>query len=506
MIKKILHSTSLKANIIANFTGNGITALISFISVPVFLRYLGPEGYGLIGIFATLQVVLSLLDSGLSTTLNKELARLSVLKNAAVQMRNMVRTLGNVYWVVAGIVGVIALLLSPLLARYWVQPGSLSTETVTYVFLLLSLTLVFQFPAGFYSGGLLGLQRQVMLNFLRVMFGLVKNGGALLILIFVSNSILSFFIWNLAIAVLQAFTIKFFVWYYLPPSDVVPKFDRQELRNVQRFAGGILGISITAILLSQADKIILSKLLTLEQFGYYSVACSLGLMIFQVVGPVTQSYFPKFSNLVSLGDLAGLKRLYHQGCQLISILVIPACCILIFFSKELIFMWTNNQVTAEQTWLITSIYAFGTGMNGLINIPYILTLSYSWTKLAIYQNVVFLFLMIPLTIFFAIRYGAVGGALSWATINTLYFFITPILIHNKLLKGEVKKWYWNDSIKPMVPCILIAFAGKYVMSLPGELSQYIRFVLIALTSVLCTAASCLFADDIRKRIFSVLIK
>ena len=121
MIKKILHSTSLKANIVANFTGNGFSVLISFISVPIFLKYLGPEGYGLIGIFATLQVVLSLLDSGLSTTLNKELARLSVLKNAAVQMRNMVRTLGNVYWVVAGIVGVTALILSPLLARYWLS-------------------------------------------------------------------------------------------------------------------------------------------------------------------------------------------------------------------------------------------------------------------------------------------------------------------------------------------------------------------------------------------------
>ena len=60
--------------------------------VPIYLRYIGPEAYGLIGVFASLQVVLSLLDSGLSTTLNKEIASLSVLSNSQQQIRNLVKT------------------------------------------------------------------------------------------------------------------------------------------------------------------------------------------------------------------------------------------------------------------------------------------------------------------------------------------------------------------------------------------------------------------------------
>ena len=118
--------------------------------------------------------------------------------------------------------------------------------------------------------------------------------------------------------------------------------------------------------MTQIDKIILSKILSLEDFGYYTIACSLGLMLFQIIVPLTQSYFPKFSNLVSLRNENGLKDLYHQACQLISVFVLPATLILIFFSKELIFIWTKSLVTTEHTWLITSIYAFGTGINGLI--------------------------------------------------------------------------------------------------------------------------------------------
>jgi len=148
MIKRLLGTTSLKANIVANFIGNGWAALIGIIFVPIYLKYIGPEGYGLIGIFASIQVVLSLLDSGLSTTLNKEMSRLSVIAGKEQQMGNIVKTLGNVYWVLALIAGIIALCLSPLVAKYWIHPKELSIQTVTYAFILLSVSVVFQFPSG----------------------------------------------------------------------------------------------------------------------------------------------------------------------------------------------------------------------------------------------------------------------------------------------------------------------------------------------------------------------
>ena len=49
---------------------------MGFVFVPVYISYLGIEAYGLIGLFATLQAWLSLLDLGLSPTLNREMARL----------------------------------------------------------------------------------------------------------------------------------------------------------------------------------------------------------------------------------------------------------------------------------------------------------------------------------------------------------------------------------------------------------------------------------------------
>jgi hypothetical protein len=176
-----------------------------------------------------------------------------------------------------------------------------------------------------------------------------------------------------------------------------------------------------------------------------------------------------------------------------------------FFSKDLILLWTHNLTTAENTWLVTSIYAFGTGMNALMNIPYMLTLSFGWTKLGFYQNIIFLVLMIPLTIFLAIKFGAIGGALSWSIINSLYFFITPSIIHKRILKGQISIWYWNDTLKPILASLFIILLAKQFIIFQGQsiLIKILFFLTIGITAGFCSILS---ADKLKHDLFITLRK
>ena len=136
-----------------------------------------------------------------------------------------------------------------------------------------------------------------------------------------------------------------------------------------------------------------------------------------------------------------------------------------------------------------------------MNIPYILTLSYGWTKLGFYQNIFFLILMIPLTIFLALKYGGVGGAASWAIINTLYFFITPHLIHKKILKGEVVNWYWNDSLKPLLACFFVVFIAKQIIEVSG-FNSTMQLIIIITIGILSIVSCFFFADSLNKNFFA----
>jgi O-antigen/teichoic acid export membrane protein len=264
-------------------------------------------------------------------------------------------------------------------------------------------------------------------------------------------------------------------------------------------------VSLTAILLTQIDKIILSKILSLEQFGYYTIACSLGMMITQVLGPITQSYFPKLANLISLNKQQELKNVYHQACQLKSVLVIPATVMLVVFSKELIFIWTKNPVTVENTWLVTALYAFGVGMNGLMHIPYLLTVANGWTRFGVYINLCMLILMIPLTIFLAFQYGTIGGALSWAILNTLYFFFSPILIHKKYLKGEAFNWYWKDTLLPIIGTIAIILLAKLFL-LNKIYNNTTELILLITVGIIAVLASTSLASQLRPALATILKK
>lgn len=486
MIKRLFNSTSLKVNITANFLGNGGSAFLGMLFLPFYLSYVGAEGYGLIGIFSSLQSILFLLDAGLSYTLNKELASLSAQEGKEEEMNKLLKTFEILYWGLSLLVFMVALFLSPLIAKHWIQPGALPYNDIIKSFYLLSASLLFQFPSGLYTGGLLGLQRHFSLNITKLFFALSKGIGALLVLKYIDSSVVAFFAWNLVIVFFNAVAYRWILWAGMPKISQKVQFDFAHIKSKWRFAAGMTGISIAAILLTQSDKVILSKILTLKEFGYYSIATTLGLVIYQFIVPISQSYFPRLASLVAKNDLLILKKTYHQGCQLLSIVVLPVTFMLCFFSKEIISIWLKDKTVIDHTWLIVSIYSVGTAFNGLVHMPFMLSLSYGKPKIFFYANLFLLLFMIPGVFIGALYYGSAGGASCWAILNIIYVIVMPYLVHKQMLKEELKTWYWQDTVKPLLGALTIVLLARWLFSFEN-LSVFTRlffFAIIGLTSLI----------------------
>ena len=71
-------SSRIRHNVYANFLGKLWISFFGIIFVPIYIRLLGIESYGLIGLFVSLTSIVSLLDMGLSTTLSREISILSI--------------------------------------------------------------------------------------------------------------------------------------------------------------------------------------------------------------------------------------------------------------------------------------------------------------------------------------------------------------------------------------------------------------------------------------------
>ena len=172
--------STLKQNVIANLLGRGWSALMALAFVPFYLRYIGVEGYALVGFSLTLFAIASLLDLGVGTTLNRELARRAATRTQAQDARDLVRTLEAVYWLLALVIGVTVFLAAPAIAHYWVKSPTLAPATIEQAVRLMGIALAFQWPMSLYSGGLLGLERQVKLNQIMAVMSTVRGAGAFL--------------------------------------------------------------------------------------------------------------------------------------------------------------------------------------------------------------------------------------------------------------------------------------------------------------------------------------
>ena len=470
----------IKRNILANFTGDVWQVLMSLLFVPLYIKFMGIEAYGLIGIFVTLLAVFGLLDLGISATVTREIARLSVLPDKEQETRNLVRTLELIYWGVAILIGIIVISISHFVAYNWVKAGQLSSKTIEIALRIMGFSMALQWPVSFYTGGLLGLQKQVLLNVIHISMGTLRGVGAVLVLWLLSPTIQAFFLWQIIINVISTSLLAYFLWHYLPRSVKKAFFQKQIFTKIWRFAAGITGISILATILTQLDKIILSKMLTLEMFGYYTLAGVVAMSIVRFIRPVFSAVYPKLTQLVSLHDQNGVKQLYHKSCQIVSVSILPVTIVVALFSYEILLIWTQDSVTAEKTHLLVSILICGTALNGLGHIPYALQLAHGWLKLALYGNLIGIIILVPMIVYLTGQYGALGGASVWVILNIGYFLIATPLVHRRLLPHENWRWYCQDVGLPLVASLTIAGLGRLFIG--NQVSQFMMIVYLIAVS------------------------
>jgi len=473
---------SVRHNIAANFAGKAWKGIFSLAFVPIYIKLMGVEVYGLLGIFLSLSALFALLDMGLSATLNRELSRLSVAEDSAQESRNLVRTFEVLYWGIGILIGIAVIILAPLITKYWISSTSISSETIEQALLIMGILLASQWPNAIYSGGLKGLQRQVGLNVIKSVSLTVRHGGAVLVLLFISPSISAFFLWQSFVALLTTIVLAIWLWKSLPKSEHRSRFDTGLFFKNRKFASGMMGVTLVSVLLTQLDKIILSKMLTLEMFGYYMLAVNVTSVLITLVGPVYSALFPRLSQLVAGEKQADISNLYHKGCQLVSVIILPIAMILVFFAEEILSIWIGDPVVVRNTHMLLSLLVIGSMIKALMILPLTIMLSYGWTRLVLIQNGISVVLLIPLMLWLVNLYGAVGAAIVWIILNTCYIFILIPIMHRRVLKSEMWKWYSIDFLFPMIVVFVVGYTSYMVM--PLDLPNYLGFSGVAVTYLL----------------------
>jgi O-antigen/teichoic acid export membrane protein len=453
---------SVRRNAVANYVGTFCQVVLGFLFIPLYIKYLGIENYGLIGFSVSLSALLRLADLGLSSTLSREFARYSALPNYAWQMRSLLKTMQALYWCLSLLIGIVIVAVAPFITKYWINPGSLDSTVVQNAVVLMGLTAALQGPMSLYVGGVFGLQRHILGNLITITFAALRFGGVVLALALISPTLDIFFSFQLCIALIGSLASGIILWGCLPKIDTASRFQISQLQSVWRFAAGMSINSVLGLILFQLDKIILIKILPLKTFGYYAVASTAAIAVTYLGGPLFNTFLPRYTQLYVAGDDELLRATYRRSCRLNAIVMIPTVIILAFFSKEALLIWTQNADVANHAHLILSLLVIGYGLNQLACLPFALTVAAGWINLSVYTNAAAVLVIVPALIVATRFYEGAGAASVWIMLNCIYVFIYVNLLHSRLLKGEARQWYMG-TLLPIVLAVGIGWTGRHFM-------------------------------------------
>ncbi len=495
---------SLKKNVIANYFGSGWTSVMNIVFVPYYIQYLGMEAYGLIGFYAMLQACLTLLDMGMSTTLSREMARFTGGTHTSLSIRDLLRSLEILCFSIAGVYVLGIWLSADWVAQRWLQANQLPAATVAQAFLVMGGVTALRFIEGLYRGAILGLQKQVIFNLATAFMATMRGLGAVAVLAWVQPSIQAYFIWQgvVSIATLAVFIIV--VYSNLPAADRSGRFCRQELRKVWRFAGGVMATTFLAIILTQVDKMILSKLLPLEEFGNYSLVVTVSNVLAMLIAPITQAHYPRMTELISQNRLDELGKTFHRGAQLGTVACGAAAMTLFFFGERIIAIWTGNSELAAKVFPLLKIMTCGTLLNSLWHMPYVAQLAYGWSSFAAKVNLIAVIVLIPMMFLATSAYGAFGAAAVWVALNAGYIFISSHFMFRRILGQEKGHWFGHDLFAPIlsVAAVVCVFAHWQ----PALNGKYLELGYITLSGIIAIIAGIAVSCDLRELLLSYLQK
>ena len=485
----------IKRNLIANYLGQGWVALMGLAFVPLYIKYLGIEAYALIGLFAMLQAWLSILDIGMTPTLGREMARFTGGSHSAQSIRDLLRSIEFIAFSIAVLIAVVVAFGAEWIANNWLQVQALPNEVVAEAFVVMGLVLALRFVEGIYRSSIIGLQRQVLFNAINSALATMRGLGSVAILVWVSPTIQAFFLWQAILSIVTLVILAFITYSTLPTVRYTAKFSIIELRGVWRFAGGVFGITFLALLLTQIDKVLLSKLLTLSDYGYYTLAATVAGALFMLISPITQAWYPRFCELHARDEEDVFAEAYHKSAQLVSVFAGSAAVVLIMFAETFLKIWTQDLELSERVAPLLRLLMLGNLLNGLMWVPYQAQLAYGWTSLSIRANIAAVAIIVPAILWVTPRYGMEGAAWVWVGLNTGYFLLATQFIHRRILVHEKWLWYKDDVLIPLIAAVVMSYCFKTVWGEESGFYNQLTLLILASITTFCTAI--FFAPKIR---------
>lgn len=481
---------SLKNNIAANYTSQVYVTAVGILILPLYIKYMGPEAYGLIGFFTMLQACFALLDLGLTPTIGRETARFYGGSMSALFYRQLFRALSFIFSTISIIGGSVLWLSSDLIATSWLNATNLPLSDVVLAVKIMAISVALRWMGGLYRGVITGSERLVWLSGFNALIATLRYISVFLSMWWYGFTPVVFFAHQFFVALIEVTGLLWMSSQLLPSKSQLPQsigWSFKPVKPVLKFALTIAFTSAVWVLVTQTDKLVLSGILSLTEYGYFTLAVLAASGIMVIGGPISLAIMPRMARLHAEKKHDEMIQIYRKSTQLVSVVAGSAAITLVATAKPLLIAWTGDEILAEQSAPVLRLYAAGNLFLCVSAFAYYLQYALGNLRYHLIGNVGLVVILIPSIIFAANHFGGIGAGYVWLVMNALYLFSWVAYVHHKLQPGLFIKWLFVDYLKIVVPTSFVVYLlliAKF--NLVGRMDNLIYVLMIGTVGFICS--------------------
>lgn len=463
--------------------------LIGIALVPMYIEYMGAEVYGLVALYATMQASFNILDLGLSPTISRETARFYSGAISRLEFRQVFRFINLIFCLISLVSGGLLFNSSYFVVERWLHIGNLSPIEVQVSIQIMAICVSLRLLSGLYRGVIVGAEKIVLLSGFSIVVATLRFIG-----VFVSMHI-----WGYTPQVFfyhQLFAAIFEICGYAAVcNDLLPNvrdigqrigWAFKPIKPVLKFALTIAFTSSVWVVVTQTDKLVLSGILDLAEYGYFSLAVLSAGSIMVITGPISTALMPRMAAIYAEGNSTELIEVYRYATRIVSIFAGTSAATLTICAEPILFAWSGNLELSNATAPIMRLYAIGNGFLAISAFPYYLQYAKGNLRYHLIGNVIMVLLLVPCFVYASIRFGAIGAGTVWIAINGLYLLTWVAYIHKKLEPGLHSSWLMRDVLLILLPIAVVAVIIRLIdvkMQTRIEMFIYTLVVGIGLLSI-----------------------
>ncbi len=443
---------------------------------------------------------LLLMDAGMSPSLGRAASQYKSGGSSAAELKSLVRFSSRIFFLLAIGFLIVSIPAAPWIASNWLSVKNLSIGSVEFSIVVMLFAVAIRWRSQPYRSIITGLEEQVWLNAFNAVLVTFRTFGSVAVALICGPNLFIFFSYQLAIAAIEAIGMYRKVAKLLPrkKSDSVSRVNPSDVRFFLKMSATLMVTTATWTLLTQLDRLVLSKVISLSDFGVFSMAvlCASGIMALS--GPLTGVLGPRLTIMLERKDFEGFLKVYRASMRFSISIVFNGALTIALFSDHLMMIWCADSNVAIKASPIFFWYVIGNGFQALTAIFYNLQYAFGNLRLHLIGGCLLASTVVPSVIVAALKYGAVGTGVIWCAQAALYFFIWGWIVHSRFLKTYRWDWLFRDALPLSLPTLAIGCLLKE-LPIPWGHGQVNDLIYLALCVITCMVTSLVCNRDISSR-------